>query len=46
MSDATASHLLYEIRDGIGVVTLNRPAQRNALDVRDVRPAGRDLPHR
>ncbi|MEQ1616692.1 MAG: enoyl-CoA hydratase-related protein, partial [Hyphomicrobiaceae bacterium] len=31
MTDAAASHILYEIREGIGIVTLNRPAQRNAL---------------
>lgn len=31
MSDAAVNHVLYEIRDGIGLVTLNRPAQRNAL---------------
>jgi enoyl-CoA hydratase len=31
MSGDAASHILYDIRDGIGVVTLNRPAQRNAL---------------
>lgn len=26
-----ANDLLYDVRDGIGLVTLNRPAQRNAL---------------
>ena len=31
-NDATADqHVLYEVRDGIGTVILNRPAQRNAL---------------
>lgn len=27
----TTNHILYEVRDGVGFVTLNRPASRNAL---------------
>ena len=45
MKDAPSDELLYEVKDGVGLVTFNRPAAHNALDVRDVRPAGRDLRH-
>ena len=31
MDDTSGDPLLYEIRDGIGFVTLNRPQARNAL---------------
>jgi enoyl-CoA hydratase len=30
MSDAPMEHILYEVRDRVGVITLNRPNQRNA----------------
>ncbi|HTJ65644.1 MAG TPA: enoyl-CoA hydratase [Alphaproteobacteria bacterium] len=30
MSDVQMEHILYEVRDRVGVITLNRPNQRNA----------------
>ena len=31
MQDRVAEDLLYEVRDGIGLITFNRPAAHNAL---------------
>ena len=31
MKDAPSDDLLYEVKDGVGLVTFNRPAAHNAL---------------
>ena len=36
-----ADELLYEVRDGVATVTLNRPDQRNALNGELLTAAGR-----
>jgi len=32
MSDSATEAVLYDVRDGVATITLNRPAQRNAID--------------